>query len=72
MLEMVTDLSLQKNPSAIRHPEEEKPREEIEMDLLVSMGQAGILSHHIGRLCQAAGSSVFARDADLNVISKSE
>ena len=62
----------QKNPGAIRHPEEEKPREEIELDLMVSLDQAGVLSHHVGHLCQAAGSSVFARDADLKVISKSE
>ena len=42
------------------------------MDLLVSVDQAGVLSNYIAHMCQEAGNSVFARDADLKVISKSE
>ena len=67
----VLRLCLQKNPGAIRHPEEDKGVENIEMELQVDVGQAQMLSPYIPLLCDGAKDSSFTRDADLKLIARS-
>jgi len=61
----------QKNPSAIRHPEEDKGEELIINDMTLDIKRAGTISPYIPKLCKEAPQSTYAREADLTLLSKS-
>ena len=63
---------LQKNPGAIRHPEEDKGLEVIPMELMVDVDASQVLSPYISSLCAKAKESTFTRDSDLKLLSRSE
>ncbi|CAN8013786.1 unnamed protein product [Ixodes persulcatus] len=55
----------QRNPLAVREPEEERGREQLGMDLSVDLSRAEVISPHLAPLCKEAPHSTFAREADL-------
>lgn len=59
----------QKNPSAIRHPEEDKTPESHTMDLILNLEHANVISPHIATVCKDARDSTYATDNDLKVLS---
>ncbi|CAH1797438.1 unnamed protein product [Owenia fusiformis] len=61
----------QKNPSAIRHPEDDKGREPHQKDLLVNSERSHLLSPHINKICNDAKESTYTSEADLKAISHS-
>lgn len=61
----------QKNPSAIRHPEEDKGQEPYPMDLSLDVTHSYYISRHIPRLCENAKESTYARDSDIKYLAKS-
>ena len=60
----------QKNPSAIRHPEEDKGEEVITNDMMIDVDRAQSLSPYIPALCREAKQSTYAREADLKMLSR--
>jgi len=62
----------QKNPGAIRSPEEDKGLESFLMDsrILVGGNSANAISPHINSLCAEAASSTYVRDQDLRLVAK--
>ena len=61
---------IQKNPGAIRHPEDDKGQELHQKDLFLDINRAHILSPHIFSMCQDAQDSTYTRDVDLQMLSK--
>ena len=61
---------IQKNPGAIRHPEEEKAEETIQMDALLDLEQTRSISPYIAEVCKDARDLTYVRENDLNVLSK--
>ncbi|XP_046388175.1 out at first protein [Ischnura elegans] len=60
----------QKNPGAVRVPEEDRGREMLPMDLWVEVGSSTVssaISHHIPTLCSEAVDATYAREADLEL-----
>uniref|UniRef100_A0A0K8RD57 Out at first protein BRICHOS-like domain-containing protein n=1 Tax=Ixodes ricinus TaxID=34613 RepID=A0A0K8RD57_IXORI len=55
----------QRNPLAVREPEEERGREQLGMDLSVDLSRAEVISPHLAPLCKEGPHSTFAREADL-------
>ncbi|XP_057651657.1 out at first protein [Diorhabda carinulata] len=55
----------QKNPSAIRLPEEDLGRTNHSMDYVVLLKHAGIISPHIGDLCNEAGLATYTLHEDV-------
>lgn len=55
----------QRNPGAIRQPEEDKGKEFYEMDLNVELDKSSIISPHLPKLCNDALNTTFAREIDL-------
>lgn len=55
----------QRNPMAVREPEDDRGREILHMDLSVDLSKSSIISPHLATLCQEAPQSTFAREADL-------
>lgn len=55
----------QRNPSAIRQPEEDRGKELFEMDLSVELNKSSIISSHLPELCEEATTTTFAREVDL-------
>ncbi|GAB6019603.1 hypothetical protein CHUAL_001168 [Chamberlinius hualienensis] len=55
----------QKNPGTIRQPEEDKGKEQINMDLYVNLETSSIISSHISNLCSEAANSTYTRKSDL-------
>lgn len=62
----------QKNPGAIRTPEEDKGLETFLMDSRISVGAnaANAISPHINSLCGEASHSTYVREQDLRLIAK--
>jgi len=60
----------QKNPSAVRHPEEIKGVEGYEMDLLVSYEHAYLFSPHVQAQCKDARDAIYIRDKDLKLLAR--
>ena len=63
---------IQKNPGATRHPEEDKGVESYQMDLMVDLSLAHLISPHIAQVCEGAADATYIRDMDLKLISTSE
>lgn len=61
----------QKNPTAIRTPEEEKSTVTYTHDLLVDLEKSHVISPHIFNVCQEAIDSVHFTESDLRTISRS-
>ncbi|KAI0225032.1 Out at first protein [Lamellibrachia satsuma] len=61
----------QKNPGATRHPEEDKGVESYQMDLMVDLSLAHLISPHIVQVCEDAADATYIRDMDLKLISTS-
>lgn len=55
----------QRNPGAVRQPEEERVKELLEMDLSVELSKSSILSPFLPEFCQEAINATFAREVDL-------
>ena len=64
--------STQKNPSAVRHPEEDQPDDMFTMDLLLNVAASHVISPYIAGLCDAAKDMTYTRDSDLKLIAQSE
>ncbi|ELU18787.1 hypothetical protein CAPTEDRAFT_184708 [Capitella teleta] len=58
----------QKNPGAIRHPEEDKGVETVQTDLLVDLNEASLFSPYVLSLCSGAKESTYTRDSDLKLL----
>ncbi|XP_005111897.2 out at first protein [Aplysia californica] len=61
----------QKNPTAIRTPEEEKEMSIHSLDLMVNLDKGHVLSPHVFNICSEATDGIFAQETDLRTISKS-
>lgn len=61
----------QKNPSAIRTPEEEKAPENHLMDSQMILEKSHIISPHIYNFCREAQDTVFTKEIDIKIWSKS-
>ena len=62
----------QKNPSAIRHPEEESEWELFQMDVRVDVRSFAQLSPHIPVVCSEAHDNTYSRRSDLELILQSQ
>lgn len=60
----------QKNPTAIRSPEEDKGVERHVLDLLVNLDQSSVLSHHMANFCKDAVDNVYAKESDIKLLSQ--
>lgn len=60
----------QKNPSAIRQPEEDRGRENYTMTGWVEIERSTPISRHIPALCSEANNSTYVRDVDLKAWSE--
>uniref|UniRef100_A0A1B0CT74 Out at first protein BRICHOS-like domain-containing protein n=1 Tax=Lutzomyia longipalpis TaxID=7200 RepID=A0A1B0CT74_LUTLO len=58
-------LCLDKNPSTIRIPEEDRGKENFTMTAWVTLERSSSISRHIASLCAEASDSTYARDVDL-------
>lgn len=56
----------QKNPGTIRTAEEDRGRENYQMDLFVDVPRSGVISKHIATLCSEAKDATYTRRTDLN------
>lgn len=61
----MTVFVLQRNPGAVRQPEEDRSRETLEMDLLVEVDKSSVISPHLPTLCEEARGNAHAREGDL-------
>lgn len=61
----------QKNPTAIRTPEDDKGRETHEQDHVVHLEKSHVISPYIYNICREAHDKIYARDADLRILSRS-
>ncbi|XP_023933117.1 out at first protein [Lingula anatina] len=61
----------QKNPGALRTPEDDKGQEKHQKDLLVDVERAEAITPHTSDICGDAKDTTYARDADLKYIAKS-
>jgi len=60
----------QKNPGAIRQPEDDKGLETFLMESLVLLSESSSISPHISVLCAEATQSTYVREQDLRLIAK--
>ncbi|ESO05785.1 hypothetical protein HELRODRAFT_77423 [Helobdella robusta] len=60
----------QKNPSAMRHPEEQLPTSIYTMDVMLNARASHLLSPHINSLCKTAKYSTFAEQADIKLLAQ--
>lgn len=60
----------QKNPSAIRTPEEDKGIERHNLNLVVNLEQSSIISPHLFNICQEAKEATYAQDTDIKLIAQ--
>lgn len=67
---LLTPLLLQKNPSAIRTPEDDKGQELQQLDLLVNLDKSQVISPVIYDMCRDAKETTFTKEADLTLLSK--
>ena len=61
---------MQKNPGTIRQPEEDRGKEQHDLDLFVTLDMSSIISPHIKTMCGEAGNATYAREADLKAWAK--
>ncbi|XP_059172976.1 out at first protein-like [Physella acuta] len=61
----------QKNPTAIRTPEEEKEMITHNLDLTVNLNKAEVISPYVFNICSEAKDRTFTEEADIKTISKS-
>jgi len=61
----------QKNPTAVRTPEEEKETSIHVLDLVVNLDKSHMISPHVYNVCSVATDGVYAQESDLRTISKS-
>lgn len=67
---MDSTMYIQKNPSTIRQPEEDKGRENYTMTGWVEIERSTPISRHIPALCSEANNSTYVRDVDLKAWSE--
>lgn len=58
-------ICLQKNPTTIRQPEEDRGKENYTMTGWVILKKSAPISRHISALCQEAKDSTYVREVDL-------
>lgn len=61
---------LQKNPSTIRQPEEDRGWENYTMTARVNLDRSATISPHIKPLCAEAKDNTFVRDVDLKALAE--
>lgn len=61
----------QKNPTAIRMPEEERTPEIFQMDIEIDIEKSVIISPHVYNICQDATGSTFGRETDIRMWTRS-
>lgn len=61
-------LNLQKNPSTIRQPEEDRGRENFTMTAWVNLPRATPISRHVYPLCSEALDSTYISDFDIQIL----
>lgn len=59
---------LQKNPTTIRQPEEDRGRENYTMVAWVNLPQSTPISRHITELCSDAAESTYIIDFDIKIL----
>lgn len=59
---------VQKNPSTIRQPEEDRGRENYTMTSWVNLPFSSPISRHIAALCSEAADSTYISDFDINIL----
>lgn len=57
--------STQKNPRAVRQPEEARGLEHLHMDIAVNFSQGGLLSPHLRNVCAEAVDAIYTRQEDV-------
>lgn len=57
--------STQKNPWAVRQPEEVRGLEHLHMDIAVNFSQGGLLSPHLHNVCAEAVDAIYTRQEDV-------
>lgn len=57
--------STQKNPRAVRQPEEVRGLEHLHMDIAVNFSQGGLLSPHLHNVCAEAVDAIYTRQEDV-------
>ncbi|KAL4229088.1 hypothetical protein ACF0H5_012127 [Mactra antiquata] len=60
----------QKNPTAVRTPEEDRGLERHTLNLLVTLDKASVLSPHLYNICHDAVDSTYAKETDIKLITK--
>ncbi|XP_045207562.2 out at first protein-like [Mercenaria mercenaria] len=60
----------QKNPTAVRTPEEDKGLEKHTLNLVVNIDQSAILSQHLYNICHDARDSMYIEDTDVKLLSQ--
>lgn len=61
---------LQKNPTAIRTPEEEKVPEMHIMDLQMNLKKTDVISPNIKKFCKEANITTYAKESDIKIWSQ--
>ncbi|XP_060583032.1 out at first protein-like [Ruditapes philippinarum] len=62
----------QKNPTAVRTPEEDKGLEEYMLNHVVNVDKFAMLSHHLNNICHDAVDSTYMKDTDLAQVLKQD
>jgi hypothetical protein len=65
LLQLFFLYELQKNPTAVRTPEEDKGLEEYMLNHVVNVDKFAMLSHHLNNICHDAVDSTYMKDTDL-------
>lgn len=60
----------QKNPTAVRTPEEDRGVEKHTLNVIVKLANSSVLSPHIESLCHEALDSTYAHESDIKLISQ--
>lgn len=58
---------MQKNPTTIRTPEEDRGKENFTMTGWVNLDRSTPISRHLSSLCSEASDSTYVRDVDLKM-----
>ncbi|KAH3701844.1 out at first protein-like [Dreissena polymorpha] len=60
----------QKNPTAIRSPEEDRGMETRELNLAVNLEKSGVLSPYLKSVCENAADAIYAQDSDIKLLAQ--
>lgn len=66
-IDVLVSSYLQKNPSTIRQPEEDRGRENYTMTGWVNLPKSMVAGKYVAPLCSEAADSTYVRDSDMEV-----